>query len=68
MLLVTRSEAAALAPQPLSPSKRNGTVAVQVAITCHCAHCGSDAASDYMQTLGDGRRIDTILAERQPEG
>jgi hypothetical protein len=40
----------------------------QVAIACHCAHCVSDAESDFVQTLGNGRRIDTILAARQPEG
>jgi hypothetical protein len=39
-----------------------------VVIACHCAHCGSDAASDSVQTLGNGRRIDMILAGRQPEG
>jgi hypothetical protein len=40
----------------------------QVAIACHCAHSVSDAESDFVQTLGNGRRIDTILAARQPEG
>jgi hypothetical protein len=40
----------------------------QVAIACHCAHCVSDVESDFVQTRGNGRRIDTILAARQPEG
>jgi hypothetical protein len=52
----------------LTPTKAQRNGAVQVVIACHCAHCGSDAASDFVQTPGNGRRIDLILTKRQPEG